>query len=161
MFHKLMHHPLMAPLRKPCSSDLAKLVLRVAVGSIFVYHGKLKLFGGLAMTTGFFDKIGIPMPGLMAPFIGGVEFFGGLLLILGLAVRPIAFLHAATMVVAILAAKGLSSWAKIELEVVLLASSLSLLLSGAGAYALDAWLMKKGASEHEASMPAASGAPRA
>ncbi len=160
MFHKLMHHPLMTQLRKPCSTDMAKLVLRVAVGAIFVYHGKMKLFGGLAMTTGFFDKIGVPMPGLMAPFIGGLEFFGGILLILGLGVRPIALLHAATMLVAIFCAKGTSSWAKIELEVLLLASSASLFLSGAGAYAIDAWLMKKGANEHEASMPAASGAPR-
>jgi putative oxidoreductase len=153
MFHKLMHHPLMACLRKPCNADVAKLVLRVAVGAIFVFHGKMKLFGGLAMTTGFFDKIGVPMPGLMAPFIGGVEFFGGILLILGLAVRPVALLHAATMVVAILAAKGLSSWAKIEFEVVLLAASLNLFFSGAGAYSLDALLMKKSASEHEAAMP--------
>ncbi|WKZ29475.1 MAG: DoxX family protein [Patescibacteria group bacterium] len=150
-----MHSPFMMHLRKPCNTDWAKLILRVAVGAVFVYHGKMKLFGGLAMTTGFFDKIGVPMPGIMAPFIGGVEFFGGLLLILGFAVRPIAFLHAATMVVAILAAKGLSSWAKIELEVVLLAASVNLLLSGAGAYAIDAWMMKKGSGEHDASMPMA------
>lgn len=155
MFHKLMHNSLMMHLRKPCNADVAKLLLRVAVGAIFVFHGKMKLFGGLAMTAGFFGKIGVPMPELMAPFIGGVEFFGGILLILGLAVRPVALLHAATMVVAILAAKGLSSWAKIEFEVVLLAASLNLFFSGAGAYSLDALLMKKSASEHDAAMPMA------
>ncbi len=105
------------------------------------------------MTTGFFGKIGVPMPELLAPFIAGLEFFGGLLLILGLAVRPIALLHAATMVVAILAAKGLSSWAKIEFEVVLLAASLNLFFSGAGAWSLDGLLMKKCESEHEAAVP--------
>lgn len=155
MLHKLMHHPIMSHLRKPCYGDVAKLVLRVAVGAVFVYHGKMKLFGGLAMTTGFFDKIGVPMPELMAPFIGGVEFFGGILLILGLLVRPVALLHASTMLVAILAAKGLSSWGKVEFEVTLLAAAISLLFSGAGAYAIDGWLMKKSADEHNAVMPMA------
>lgn len=151
MLHKLMHHPLAASLRQPKYRECAVFILRLALGAIFMYHGYGKLTG-LAGVTGFFGKIGIPMPGLMAPFIAGLEFFGGALIILGLAVRPVALLLAGTMLVAILKAKGLV-WAKIEFEVALLAMSLSLFLSGAGACSLDARCMKQGAKEHEGAMP--------
>ncbi|HTK60614.1 MAG TPA: DoxX family protein [Candidatus Baltobacteraceae bacterium] len=154
LLHKLMHNPVTAYLRKPANADCAKLVIRFAVGAVFIYHGKMKLFGGLAMTTGFFDKIGIPFPGLMAPFIGSLEFFGGILLILGLATRLLGFMFVCDMAVAILVAKGLV-WGKNELEIMLLLSSLSLLLSGAGAYSLDAMLMKRSLREHEFALPMA------
>ena len=171
LLHKLMHKPVTAYLRAPRNADLAKLIMRLAVGAVFIYHGKMKLFGmsvpmgggeavsNLSKTVGFFKMLHIPMPELMAPFIGGLEFFGGILLILGVAVRLLGFLSVCNMAVAILAAKGLSIWGKIELEMMLLASSLGLLLSGSGAYAVDAWLMKKGAGEHASSMPMA--APKA
>ena len=42
----------------------------------------------------------IPFPAISACFIAGLEFFGGLMLILGLASRPMAFLLAANMLVA-------------------------------------------------------------
>lgn len=150
--HKLMHNPVMAHLRKPRHMDLARLILRLGVASAFVFHGKMKIFGGLAMTTGFFDKIGIPAPAFFAHFIGALEFFGGLLLILGLATRLLGLLFAADMLVALLAAIGVT-WGKGELEILLMASSLSLMLTGAGAYSLDAWLMRKSAKEHDAAMP--------
>lgn len=153
MLHKLMHHPFMDRLRKPANADAAKLILRLAVGAVFIDHGKSKLFGGLAMTTGFFDKIGIPMPGFCAPFIGGLEFFGGILLLLGLGTRLLGLLLAADMLVAVAAAK---KWAlsKSELELLLGAASLSLFFFDAGAYSLDAWLMKRSRKAHEASLPA-------
>lgn len=52
--------------------------------------------------VGFFTSLGIPMPGLNAWFIGGLECFGGLLLLIGLASRPIALLMAGNMAVAYL-----------------------------------------------------------
>lgn len=151
--HTLMHHPIMARLRKPECQDWAKFVIRLALGAVFMYHGYGKLTG-LDMTAGFFGKLGIPMPGVMAVFIACVEFFGGALMILGLAVRPVAVLLAGTMIVAILKAKGLV-WAKSELEISLLAMSLSMLLGGAGGLSLDAKLMKKGMEEHKDAVPMA------
>lgn len=152
MFHKLMHHPFMDRLRQPCYADKAKLLLRVAAGSVFIRHGAMKLFGGLAMTAGFFSKIGIPAPGLMAPCIGALECFGGMLLVIGLGTRLLGLLFAADMLTAIGAAFGWN-FNKAELETMLLATSVSLLLSDAGAYSLDAWLMKRSKKEHEASLP--------
>lgn len=70
-------------------------VLRIVVAFLFIAHGAQKLFGFLAPP-------GMPGP---APYsqmwIGGVlEFFGGLLLLLGLFTRPVAFILSGTMAVA-------------------------------------------------------------
>jgi putative oxidoreductase len=159
MMHKLMHNRVMVELRKKCSADIGLLVLRTAAGAIFMYHGYPKLFGGTAMVAKFFASIGIPLAGFFAPFVGVVEFFGGLMLILGLGTRFWGLGLAIDMAVAILAAKGLSSWKGIEFELILMASSLQLLLTGAGDYSLDAWLMKRGSKEHDAAMPMAAKAP--
>ena len=154
MLHKLMHNPVMAWLRKPMLADCAKVVLRLAVGYIFINHGWMKI-QNLELTAEFFGKLGIPMPGLMTFFIAGVEFIGGIALIAGLATRLAAFLHASTMVVAILTAFGLANIGSAELELLLLAASVGLLVTGAGAYSLDALLMRKGAGEHAAALPMA------
>jgi putative oxidoreductase len=45
-------------------------------------------------------SLNIPFPAFSACFISRLEFFGGLLLILGLASRPTGFLLAANMLVA-------------------------------------------------------------
>jgi putative oxidoreductase len=67
---------------------------RLALAAVFMYHGAGKLFnfkhqGGIAGVTAFFKMEGIPAPHLFA-YVGGItEFFGGLLLLIGLAV-PLA-----------------------------------------------------------------------
>lgn len=70
-------------------------VLRIVSGFLLIAHGAQKLFGFLAPP-------GTPGPPLMSQFgIGGIlEFFGGLLLILGLFTRPVAFILSGLMAVA-------------------------------------------------------------
>ncbi len=88
------------------AAGLDTVPIRLGVGVIFAAHGAQKLFGwfggyGLEGTAGWMASIGLE-PGLaMALMAGGAEFFGGLLLIIGLFVRPVALLLAVTMVVAI------------------------------------------------------------
>lgn len=48
----------------------------------------------------FFTSLNIPFPALNAHFVSGLEFFGGILLILGLFSRPISFLLTCSMFVA-------------------------------------------------------------
>jgi putative oxidoreductase len=48
----------------------------------------------------FFTSLNIPFPAFNAHFVSGLEFFGGILLILGLASRPVAFLLTGSMFVA-------------------------------------------------------------
>ena len=85
--------------------DIGLLLPRLMVGVVMSYHGSQKLFAwfggyGIDGTAGFFDKIGIPLPKLSVYLAGGTEFFGGILLAIGLATRPTATLLAFTMFVA-------------------------------------------------------------
>ncbi len=148
-----MHNPVMGVLRQPRAHAKGLFLMRLAAGAVFMYHGCPKLFGDTAMFVGFFDKIGIPAPHLMVPFVGFIEFFGGAMLILGLGTRLWGAALAFDMIVAILAAKGLSSWGKIELEVLLMAASFQALLVGAGAWSIDALLMKRASAAHDAALP--------
>jgi putative oxidoreductase len=54
----------------------------------------------IAKITAFFTSLNIPFPALNAHFIAGLEFFGGILLILGLGTRLIGLLMAGNMLVA-------------------------------------------------------------
>src|SRR4026207_642475 len=83
--------------------NFALTLLRVVVGAIFVAHGAQKLFVyGFDGVAGGFASMGIPMAGILGPFVGLVEFFGGLALIVGLLTRLASLGVASTMVVAIL-----------------------------------------------------------
>jgi putative oxidoreductase len=62
------------------------LFVRLYWGWQFMQMGWGKLHH-IPQVTQFFANLGIPAPGPMAVFIGCVEFFGGALLILGLASR--------------------------------------------------------------------------
>jgi putative oxidoreductase len=62
--------------------------------------GKLENIGKV---TEFFASLGIPLPTLNAYFIGSLECFGSLLLIIALASRPLSLLIVISMTVAYLA----------------------------------------------------------
>lgn len=66
-------------------------VIRIALGLILVPHGFAKLFlHDAAPTSRHFVQWGWAYPLAWAYFIGAVEFFGGLLLALGLFTRVVA-----------------------------------------------------------------------
>ncbi|KQR04486.1 DoxX family protein [Deinococcus sp. Leaf326] len=119
-------------------ADLGLLFLRLATGVIFVMHGYQKFFmNTVAGTTQFFASIGVPLPGVAAPLIAGIELIGGLLLILGLFPRVVGALLAVNMLVAILlvhVAGGFFNPNGIEFPLLLLAASAALALTGAGRY---------------------------
>jgi putative oxidoreductase len=67
-------------------------LLRIIAGLLFICPGGMKLwgwFGGMPGPPG-------PLPPLMM-VAGTIEFFGGLLILLGLFTRPVAFLTAGEM----------------------------------------------------------------
>ena len=70
-------------------------VLRIVTGFLLIAHGAQKLFGFLAPP-------GMPSPPTFSQmWIGGVlEFFGGLLLMVGLFTRPVAFILSGLLAVA-------------------------------------------------------------
>ena len=83
----------------------------------------------------------IPAPHILAPFVSGVEFFGGLFLLFGLLTRVSAGALGVTMIVAIVSAK----WADVDsLETLLgfdeteyLALFFWLAVAGAGRFSID------------------------
>jgi putative oxidoreductase len=75
------------------------LAVRLYWGFEFAQTGWGKLHN-LPKIVAYFASLNIPFPGLNAPFIAGLEFFGGILFLLGLFSRPIAFLLACNMLVA-------------------------------------------------------------
>lgn len=85
--------------------NIGLLVVRVLIGILFVVHGIPKLFGGIDVwnfvgsSMGFLGiKGGYAFWGLMAAL---AEFGGGILLIIGLFVRPASVFLFLTMIVAI------------------------------------------------------------
>ena len=137
-----------ALIKKLTSTDegLDTLSLRVGAGVIFAAHGTQKLFGwfggyGLEGTASWMASIGLEPGLLMVLLAGSAEFFGGLLLIAGLLVRPTALVLAITMMVAIVSVhlqNGLFMANNgYEFGLALLAVSVALVLRGAGSLSAD------------------------
>jgi putative oxidoreductase len=79
-------------------------VLRIVTGFLMLWHGSQKLFGFPPSPQG---GGGGSLPPLML-VAGIIEFFGGVLFLIGLLTRPVAFLLSGTMAVAYWMAHGLS-----------------------------------------------------
>ena len=85
-------------------SWLPPLFARLVVGWVFMWSGWAKL-NNLPQMIENFTEWGIPLPHIMTPFVSGVEFIGGLLLLLGLFTRIAAVPLVIIMIVAIISAK--------------------------------------------------------
>jgi len=81
------------------------LAVRIVVGWVFLWSGWTKLHNLPAITKNF-AALGIPAPEILTPFVSGVEFVGGLLLLVGLLTRFAAVPLMVVMVVAIVSAKA-------------------------------------------------------
>ena len=126
----------------PSTARYGLTILRIVTGLVFLVHGWQKFFTmGMAGVTAFFTQLGIPAPGIAAPFVSALELVGGALLILGFFARPIALLLAIDMLVAILTvhlSKGFSAAnGGYEFVLLLLAACLAIVLAGAGSPSVD------------------------
>jgi putative oxidoreductase len=121
-------------------------VLRIVVGIISAAHGSQKLFGafggyGLAGTAQYMESLGLTPGYLMATLSGGIEFFAGLALIIGLLVRPAALGLTFLLLVAIFSvhiSNGLFMANNgYEFALALLGGSIAVLIEGAGKLSAD------------------------
>lgn len=133
-------------------NGLDPMPLRLGAGAIFAAHGAQKLFGwfggyGLEGTGGWMETVGLSPGYLMALMAGSAEFLGGLLLVVGLLVRPSALLLALTMLVAIFAVHVEHGFFMAdngyEYALALLATSIALFIRGAGSYSIDSKLARR------------------
>ena len=138
------------PVPAHLSSDIGLLLLRLAVGGLFVAHGAQKVFGvlgglGPAGTDGALAALGFEtFASPLAWALGGVELVFGALVVLGLftpfaasgllSVKIVA-LTVSWGVVPLFAADGPNA---LELHVLLGAGAAALVFTGAGRIALDA-----------------------
>jgi putative oxidoreductase len=120
------------------------LLVRLYWGWQFTQTGWGKLHN-LPHVREFFASLGIPAPGLMAPAIASLEFFGGILLIVGLASRLTGLMLAFNMFVAYVTSDRealgsiLSNPGKFYVAdpFTFLFASLIVLVFGAGFFSLD------------------------
>jgi len=136
----------------------AILLIRLAVGFVFLSEGIQKFLFPDQLGAGRFVKIGIPAPEVMAPFVGCVEIACGSLLLFGLLTRLAAIPLIIDMLVAIGTTKVpilLKSgfWAmahEARLDFTMLLGCLFLLIAGAGPWSVDARAVPRTARAHGA-----------
>ncbi|EPK7359960.1 DoxX family protein [Kluyvera ascorbata] len=127
--------------------DFGKLLLRLVVGGLMLFHGLHKLIGGVDGISAMLVAKGLP--GFIAYGVLVGEVVAPILLILGVLTRPAALVLAFTMVVAWLmvglgetvALEKTGAWA-IESLVYFFVAALAIAFIGAGKYSLggnSAW----------------------
>lgn len=127
-------------------SGYAPFILRVATGIVFFVHGVGKLMMGVTAVSSFLGGLGFPIPGVFAVILIAIEVVGGLALIAGFMIHWAAKFTGLTMLVALLvifAPKGLVLGGEGGFVLVLIASSVSLMITGPGKFALDNILLRK------------------
>jgi putative oxidoreductase len=133
------------------SVSFGLLLLRLALGTIFIAHGSQKVLGwfggpGLAGTVGFMGQMGVPA--FMAYIAAFAEFLGGIGILLGLLTRLASLGILSDMVVAVY----LVHWKNgfflqnkgFEYNVALIGMALCLIFAGAGCFSLDALFCRRG-----------------
>ena len=125
--------------------EYAILPIRLGLGSIFIAHGGQKLFGfwggsGLKGFAMMLENLGMS-PGLpYALLAAGGEFFGGLMVLLGIFARWGALFLLGVMVVAIATVHGKNGFFLMnqgyEYNIALIGMSLAILFNGSGKFSI-------------------------
>jgi putative oxidoreductase len=117
------------------------LPIRIVAGITFVAHG-LPKFENIAGTQGFFGSIGLP-PELALP-VGLLEVIGGIFLLVGVVTRLSAALFIIDMIGAIVLVRLPDGFVDgYELESLLIAISVSLLITGPGRISVEWDILKR------------------
>jgi putative oxidoreductase len=140
-------------LRSLGNAPPATVLVRLAVGAVFLSEGIHKFLYPAALGVGRFVKIGIPAPAVMAPFVGVVEIVCAPLIIAGFLTRLAAIpllidisVAIATTKVPMLIKSGFWATAhEARTDYAMLLCLIFLLIVGPGARSLDA---RSGARRH-------------
>lgn len=121
--------------------DLGKLILRIVLALLLLFHGLSKIAGGIGFIEGMLQKAGLP--GMLGYLVYVGEVLAPLLILIGVFTRAAAAVVAINMVVAVLLAHAgefltlsdTGGWA-LELQGLYLGSAIALVFLGAGRYSL-------------------------
>lgn len=137
------------------TTSLSVLLIRVALGAIFIAHGYMKLFVfGIGGVIKSFTAMGIPLPAILGTIVTLLEFFGGIAILIGLLTRWISLLFVVEFLVALFKVhlangffigRGMDGQFHYGFEFVflILFASLALSIMKAGNYSLDHALFEK------------------
>ena len=132
------------------ASDLALLLGRIALSALFIPAGLRKLTD-LASFTASLQKQGVPFAEVLAPLGAGVEFLGGIALLIGFQTRLAAGLLILFTVIATLIAHRFWEFegaarqmqqGQFFKNLAIVGGFLALCVSGGGRYALD-WVWRR------------------
>lgn len=123
------------------SDDLGKLILRVTLAVLILFHGVAKIIGGPGFIIGTVTKAGLPSAIGYLVYVG--EVIAPLLVLFGVWTRLAALVIAGNMLVAvglvhmqqIFTLSQTGGWA-LELQGMFLVAALSVALLGAGRYSI-------------------------
>jgi putative oxidoreductase len=126
--------------------ESTRLLLRFALGLIFLFDGLQKVLPGTAATVAYFAHLVIPAPEILGPFISYLELLGSILLIAGLMTRFVSALFVCEMVVAVVVARlpiaadagsVADGVVAVRLEALIAVAAACLVLLGGGRWSLD------------------------
>ena len=121
--------------------DAGKLILRVVLALLILFHGVSKIIGGVGFITGLVTKVGLPPSRGYLVLVG--EVIAPQLMLFGVWTRLAALVVAINMIVAIVLVhipelftlNKTGGWA-LELQGMYLATALAIVLLGAGRYSI-------------------------
>ena len=128
--------------------SLGLLVLRLALGAVFLVHGGQKLFlFGFAGTTQMLTQMNVPAPSIIGPALAIIEPLAGFGVTIGLLTRVAGLAIAVDMLGAILTfhlPNGFLVPRGIEFVMMNCAAGLALALIGAGQFSADHAIAERG-----------------
>lgn len=134
-------------LKKIVSTDNASttLLIRLMVGAVFLSEGIQKFLFPDKLGSGRFEKIGLPNPAFLGPFVGTFEILCGLIVLIGLITRLASIPLIIIMLVAIATTKAEvlfndGFWEMMHAsrtDWAMLLGSIFLLINGGGRWSID------------------------
>jgi len=129
--------------------DVGLLILRVALGLVFLMHGWQKVFTmGIPGVTGFLGGLGFPMPTLFAYILAYGELVFGAMMVIGLLTHWVSKFHIIVAIVAFFLVHLENGFfvgqGGYEFILLILAAAVAIMILGGGKYSADAMWLKKG-----------------
>jgi putative oxidoreductase len=129
----------------------AALFVRLGVGAVFFFEGIKKFLFVAQWSAGRFERIGIPLPHLTAPFDGAFEVVCGALILIGLLTRlaaiplliDILVALASTKIALLLKSGFWAMEAEARTDFAMLCGLLFLVMAGAGSLSVDAGVRRR------------------